>query len=68
MKGLKQAIFKSGKKKQEVANEVGCSRQFLNKLEKCERNPSLQLAEKLAKTLNCTIDELMKGEQTDERT
>ncbi|RMF90816.1 MAG: transcriptional regulator [Methanobacteriota archaeon] len=43
---------------EDVAREVGVTRQTINAIEKGKYNPSLELAFKLARLFNLTIEEL----------
>ncbi|SFD28572.1 helix-turn-helix transcriptional regulator [Clostridium uliginosum] len=59
MKNKIRELRKSFKFRQEdLANELGVTRQTINAIENEKYNPTLELAMKLAKLLNTTVDEL----------
>ena len=45
---------------QELAKQVGCTRQTIIALEQNKYNPSLMLALKLAKTLGVSVEEIFR--------
>ena len=50
--------LRGGKKLSDIAPEINISLQYLSKIEKGERNPSLKVAYKLSKHYNIPIEEL----------
>lgn len=59
MKNNIKELRKSLKIRQEdLANELGVTRQTINAIENEKYNPTLELAMKLAKFLNTTVDKL----------
>jgi len=54
---------------QELANAAGCTRQYINMLEAedADINLSADLLASLAKSLNCTMDDLILPEASTER-
>lgn len=60
---VKIARIRSDKKQYEVANEVGISSQYLRLIEAGKaKNPSKEVMEKLAKSLDSTVSELFFSE------
>lgn len=61
---MKNKIFelrkKEGLTQDELAKKCNVSRQTINAIENDRYDPTLQLAFKLAKVLNTTVDELFK--------
>ena len=55
---IKQFRVKYGLTQEELATKVGVRRETIVFLEQGKYNPSLQLAHKIAKILNVSIDEL----------
>lgn len=55
---IKQFRAKHGLTQEELATKVGVRRETIVFLEQGKYNPSLQLAHKIAKILNVSIDEL----------
>jgi len=55
---LSRLIKQSGRAKKELAEELGISTQMLNALIRGNRNPSLELAKKIADVLDSSIEEL----------
>lgn len=49
---------KLGLRQEDVANALGVTRQTINATENDKYNPTLELAMKLAKLLNTTVEEL----------
>ena len=49
---------KKGFTQKKLANAVGCKIRHIASLESGEKNPSLELAKKIAEVLGSTIDEL----------
>lgn len=47
----------------ELAKKVNVSTPFISEIEKGKKQPSLKTLQKLAAALNCTIDELVNGEE-----
>ncbi|NFO11865.1 helix-turn-helix transcriptional regulator [Clostridium botulinum] len=59
MKNKIRELRKSLKFRQEdLANELGVTRQTINAIENEKYNPTLELAMKLAKLLNTTVEDL----------
>lgn len=50
--------IKKGFTQQKLADAVGCKIRHIASLESGEKNPSLELAKKIAEVLGSTIDEL----------
>ncbi|MBF0209123.1 MAG: helix-turn-helix transcriptional regulator [Oligoflexia bacterium] len=48
---------------QQLAEQVGCSRQTINSIETGKFNPSIELVLRLSKTLNASVEELFFFEQ-----
>jgi len=46
-----------------LAEETGITQAFLCEIENGAKNPSIKTAAKLARALNCTIDELIGGDE-----
>ena len=55
---VKITRIKNSMTQEQLAREVGVTRQTIGLIEKGEYNPSLQLCISLAKSLNKTLDEL----------
>lgn len=51
---------KYGSSRTFIANKIGISRQSLNSLESAD-NPSIQMLERLAFVLECSVDELYQA-------
>ncbi len=61
---LKLQRVKSGDiTQQELADLVHCSRQTINSIEKSRFKPSVELALKLARVLNVSVEELFQIEE-----
>lgn len=61
-------MLKSLRERAEMSQEklsqiVGVDRATISRYEDGTRNPSLNVLQKLAAALNCTIDELVNGEE-----
>ncbi len=54
---------KLGITQKELAAELGVTPNAISNWENGVRNPSLEKVKRLAEILNCTTDELLKGEQ-----
>lgn len=51
---------------QQLAKEVGVSRQTMNAIEKGDYNPTIKLCIAICKVLDCTLDQLFwEGEQNE---
>ena len=50
---------------QQLADKVGCSRQTIHSIEKGKFNPSVELALKLAKVLECRVEEIFALNEED---
>ena len=62
-KKIKLARAKSNYTQEELADKLGVSRQTINSLENGKYNPSIQLAFKLAKFFNLSIEALFIFEE-----
>ncbi len=49
-----------GLRQEDLANEAGVTRQTINAIENNKYNPTLELAMKLARLLNATVEEVFK--------
>ena len=54
--------IKSGYSQKNLAEELGVSQQSVSNWEKGSREPPIDMLKKMANIFNCTIDELVKGE------
>jgi transcriptional regulator with XRE-family HTH domain len=57
---LKEIRLNKGLTQQQLADNIGVSRQQIVKWESGERNPKLSALKKLAKVLECDLMELIK--------
>jgi putative transcriptional regulator len=55
---IKELRKKLGVRQEDIAIALGVTRQTINAIENEKYNPTLELAMKLAKLLNTTVDEL----------
>ncbi|NMB62763.1 MAG: helix-turn-helix transcriptional regulator [Chloroflexi bacterium] len=55
---IRELRKKLGLRQEDLATSLGVTRQTINAIENNKYNPSLELAMKLAKLLNITIEEL----------
>ncbi|KUG04878.1 transcriptional regulator, pbsx family [hydrocarbon metagenome] len=55
---IKQLRKNKGLRQEDLASELGVSRQTIIAIENDKYNPSLELAMKMAKLLNTTVEEL----------
>ena len=60
---LKIARVENGFSQQDLAEQVGATRQTIGLIEKGKYNPTLNLCTKIAKTLNKTLDDLFWEEK-----
>ncbi len=60
---IKELRTKMGLRQEDVANHLGVTRQTIIAVENDKYNPSLELAMKLAKLLNTTVEELFLLEE-----
>ena len=60
---LEEIRKKSNYTQEELADKLGVSRQTINSLENGKYNPSIQLAFKLAKFFNLSIEALFRFEE-----
>jgi len=60
---LKLARVEKGLSQQELADEVGATRQTIGLIEKGKYNPSINLCIKIARTLNRTLNDLFWYEE-----
>lgn len=60
---LKLARVEKGLSQQELADEVGATRQTIGLIEKGKYNPSINLCIKIARRLNRTLNELFWYEE-----
>lgn len=60
---IKELRKKSGLRQEDVATQLEVTRQTIIAIENNKYNPSLELAMKLAKFLNTTVEELFQLEQ-----
>ncbi|NLV92433.1 MAG: helix-turn-helix transcriptional regulator [Firmicutes bacterium] len=61
-KALQQARAKKGLTQAEVAALVGIRRASYTHIERGSRNPSIQVARRIAQVLECSLDELFSEE------
>ena len=59
MNGIKVIRKKIGLSQAELAQRVGVTRESISRYEDGSRTPSLQVFQKLASALGCTLDELV---------
>ncbi len=55
---IRELRKKLGLRQEDIATALGVTRQTINAIENEKYNPTLELAMKLAKLLNTTVDEL----------
>jgi putative transcriptional regulator len=55
---IRELRKKLGVRQEDIATALGVTRQTINAIENEKYNPTLELAMKLAKLLNTTVDEL----------
>lgn len=55
---IKELRKKLGYRQEDVAANLGVTRQTINAIENAKYNPTLELAMRLAKLLNTTVDDL----------
>jgi putative transcriptional regulator len=55
---IRELRKKMGVRQEDIATTLGVTRQTINAIENEKYNPTLELAMKLAKLLNTTVDEL----------
>lgn len=55
---IRELRKKMGVRQEDIATALGVTRQTINAIENEKYNPTLELAMKLAKLLNTTVDEL----------
>lgn len=55
---MKAARVAAGLLQEALAQRIGVSRQTINRIERGEFNPSLQLCIRLCKALGCTLNDL----------
>jgi putative transcriptional regulator len=60
---IKELRTKMGLRQEDVANQLNVTRQTIIAVENDKYNPSLELAMKLAKLLNTTVEELFLLEE-----
>ena len=60
---LKEARVKAGLKQEDVAKQVGVSRQTINAIEKGDYNPTINLCLAICRALECTLDQLFWTEE-----
>jgi len=60
---LKLARVEKGLSQQELADEVGATRQTIGLIEKGKYNPSINLCIRIARTLNRTLNDLFWYEE-----
>ena len=58
MKNLKEARKTAGLTQTELAEKIGCTQKDVSRWENGKHNPSLEIAEKLARALGRTIEDL----------
>lgn len=58
---LKLRRIARGLTQQELAEQVGVSRQAIGSIERGEGNPNIRLCIKICKALNCTLDDLFNN-------
>ena len=56
---LKEKREKAGLTQEQLAEKCGVKRNTISMIEIGENNPSFDLALKIAKTLNCTVEDLV---------
>jgi putative transcriptional regulator len=60
---IKELRIKMGLRQEDVANQLNVTRQTIIAVENDKYNPSLELAMKLARLLNTTVEELFQTEK-----
>ena len=60
---IKELRTKMGLRQEDVANQLNVTRQTIIAVENDKYNPSLELAMKLARLLNTTVEELFQLEE-----
>ena len=60
--GIKELRKKLGLRQEDVANQLNVTRQTIIAIENNKYNPSLELAMKIARLLNTTVEELFQLE------
>lgn len=63
---IKKLRKEAGLRQEDMAKELGVTRQTIIAIENNKYDPSLSLAFKLAKLLNTTVDELFREEEVNE--
>lgn len=58
--GIKELRKKLGLRQEDVANQLNVTRQTIIAIENNKYNPSLELAMKIARLLNTTVEELFR--------
>lgn len=61
--GIKELRKKLGLRQEDVANQLNVTRQTIIAIENNKYNPSLELAMKIARLLNTTVEELFRLEE-----
>lgn len=51
----------AGLSQERFADQVGCHRTYIGMIERAEKNPTITNIYRIAKTLNMTMSELMRG-------
>ena len=51
----------------ELAQKIGATQGAISMIENGERNPSVPMIVRIAEALDCTVDELLASETTDEK-
>ena len=62
---VKELRGEAGLRQEDLARQVGVSRQTIISIENGRYNPSLELAWKLSRTLGTTIEELFRFQEAD---
>lgn len=63
---IKKLRKEAGLRQEDMAKDLGVTRQTIIAIENNKYDPSLSLAFKLAKLLNTTVDELFREEEVNE--
>lgn len=63
---IKKLRKEAGLRQEDMAKELGVTRQTIIAIENNKYDPTLSLAFKLAKLLNTTVDELFREEEVNE--
>lgn len=62
---VKEMRIKYGLSQEQLANDIGVTRQTIISIEHGKYNPSIELAFALSKKFNCLIEDIFKWEECD---